>query len=226
DRFLVLAADAAFSGGQLDEAERLRGRLLQLNPHHLLKPFASMEEAVRSTDVQNYIAGLRRTYPPETAENLLETARAKAREKKPPPPIGILPARGEPGRAPETVKAFKHKDAPAPEKNPTPHPEAPRHAPKPAPASSAPSPPPPPPIPATLNRSPAAAATMGPRPPAPPSPAARVSRASLPPVVPRLPVSPPANGLCTLLFFLLLVAGLLLAGFVLARPFLPPGWFH
>ena len=38
DRFLVLAADAALAAGQTEEAEHLRGRLLQHNPHHLLKP--------------------------------------------------------------------------------------------------------------------------------------------------------------------------------------------
>src|SRR5262249_13715278 len=51
DWFLVLAADAALAGGRVDEAERLRGQLLYLNPHHLLKPFASFAEALKSPDV-------------------------------------------------------------------------------------------------------------------------------------------------------------------------------
>lgn len=76
DRFLVLAADAAQTAGRQEEAEQLRGRLLHLNPHHLLKPFSSLAEATRSPDVQNYIAGLRRTYPPETCERQLESLRA------------------------------------------------------------------------------------------------------------------------------------------------------
>src|SRR6266446_6298647 len=44
DRFLVLAADTAQRGGLTQEAERLRLVLLQLNPHHLLKSFATFEE--------------------------------------------------------------------------------------------------------------------------------------------------------------------------------------
>jgi hypothetical protein len=75
DRFLVLAADAAMAAGQAEEAERLRGRLLQHNPHHLLKPYSSFAEAMKSTDVQNYIGALRRNHPQEKAENLLEGLR-------------------------------------------------------------------------------------------------------------------------------------------------------
>src|SRR5262249_57400332 len=73
DRFLLLAADAALSAGQPDEAERLRIRLLQQSPHHMLKPFASFAEAMHSPDVQGYISDLRQTYPLETAEELLRS---------------------------------------------------------------------------------------------------------------------------------------------------------
>jgi hypothetical protein len=76
DWFLVLAADRALASGQAEEAERLRGQLLQANPHHLLKPFASFAEALKSPDVQGYVADLRRLYPPETAEQLLQEQRA------------------------------------------------------------------------------------------------------------------------------------------------------
>src|SRR6266849_4992682 len=80
DRFLVLAADAALAAGQQDEAERLRGRLLQHNPHHLLKPYSSFAEAMNSMDVQNYVSALRRNHPYEKAEHLLEGLRqGKAR---------------------------------------------------------------------------------------------------------------------------------------------------
>jgi len=73
DRFLVLAADTAFSAGKTAEAERLRIQLLRFNPHHLLKPYDSFAEAIRSTDVENYISALRRSHPYEKAEHLLET---------------------------------------------------------------------------------------------------------------------------------------------------------
>ena len=65
DAFLVLAADAALSLGQRDRAERLRQRLLALNPHHLLKPFPSLAEALKSPDIQCLVEDLRRQYPPE-----------------------------------------------------------------------------------------------------------------------------------------------------------------
>jgi hypothetical protein len=73
DWFLVLAADAALAQGRADQAERLRQRLLHVNPHHLLRPFGSFAEALRSPDVQGYIADLRRNYPPETADQLLQS---------------------------------------------------------------------------------------------------------------------------------------------------------
>jgi hypothetical protein len=73
DRFLVLAADAMWRAGQAGEAERVREHLLTINPHHLLKPFASLGEALKAADVQNYLDGLRRTYPRERAYHLLES---------------------------------------------------------------------------------------------------------------------------------------------------------
>jgi hypothetical protein len=78
DRYLVLAADAALTAGQADEAERLRARLLQHNPHHMLRPYASLSEALRSPDVQSYLTNLRRVCPPETAERLLQTQQPRS----------------------------------------------------------------------------------------------------------------------------------------------------
>jgi hypothetical protein len=71
DRFLVLAAHAAFVSGQPAEADKLRSRLLQSNPHHLLKPYRSFAEAMKSVDVQNYIGALSRSHPPERVQTLL-----------------------------------------------------------------------------------------------------------------------------------------------------------
>jgi hypothetical protein len=73
DRFLLLGAAALLSSGRREEAEKLRLRLLELNPSHLLKPFASLSEALKSRDIVDYIEGLRRSYPPQTAEQLLES---------------------------------------------------------------------------------------------------------------------------------------------------------
>src|SRR5262249_44644781 len=84
DRFLLLAADAALAQGQAELAEDLRLRLLQHSPHHMLKPFASFAEALRSPDVQGYIGDLRETYPPETAQQMLDAVRRESADSIPP----------------------------------------------------------------------------------------------------------------------------------------------
>jgi hypothetical protein len=71
DRFLVLAADAAMLANRPDEAETLRLRLLEVNPHHMLKPYASFAQALKSPDVLTYIKDLRVNYPAKVAEDLL-----------------------------------------------------------------------------------------------------------------------------------------------------------
>lgn len=71
DRFLLLAADAALSGGETSVAEGLRERLLEANPHHMIKPYPSFEEALQAPDFSSYIADLRSQYPPEEAARLL-----------------------------------------------------------------------------------------------------------------------------------------------------------
>jgi hypothetical protein len=76
DNFLALAAEAAFRAGRLDDAERLRRRLLQLSPHNLLRPYPSLAEALGSRDIQEYLADLRRQFPPDQAERLLASRQA------------------------------------------------------------------------------------------------------------------------------------------------------
>ena len=90
DRFLVLAADAALTAGRADEAERLRLRLLKVNPHHMIKPYASFAEALKAPDVLTYVKDLRVNYPAEVAEDLLRTLQGE--EKR--------PSAGVPGTAP------------------------------------------------------------------------------------------------------------------------------
>lgn len=87
DRFLVLASDAALTVGLVDEAERLRAELLRVNPQHMVKPFASMSQAMQSADFKNYVEGLRRSYPRTVAENLLVNAKAGAGEDWVPQPM-------------------------------------------------------------------------------------------------------------------------------------------
>jgi len=96
DRFLVLAADAALAAGQADEAERLRQRLMQVNPHHLLKPYHSFAEALEAPDVQTYVNDLRVNYPLDVAEDLLRSLREGERPAPAPPSRGPAPAPAKP----------------------------------------------------------------------------------------------------------------------------------
>jgi hypothetical protein len=74
DNCLVLAADAALTADMPEEAERLRKRLLLTNPHHLLRPYASMVEAMQSNDVRDYVTDLRKQLPPDMGAKLLNQA--------------------------------------------------------------------------------------------------------------------------------------------------------
>jgi hypothetical protein len=76
DRFLVLAADTALSAGRRVEADLLLARLLRSNPHHMLRPYGSLADAMASPDVKKYVAELRRNYPPEKAEKEFDAMRA------------------------------------------------------------------------------------------------------------------------------------------------------
>jgi len=91
DHCLVLAADAALSAQRPQDAERLRQRLLQHNPHHLLRPFASMTEAMQAPDVQEYIGDLRRQWPPEFVQKLYLGSRDEPLPTEPPPAAPAAP---------------------------------------------------------------------------------------------------------------------------------------
>jgi hypothetical protein len=71
DICLALAADTALANGRFSEAERLRRRLLEYSPHNLLSPFGSFNEAMLSRDIRDYLADLRRQFPPEKAERVM-----------------------------------------------------------------------------------------------------------------------------------------------------------
>jgi hypothetical protein len=73
DRFLILAADAALSAGDRDEAERCRQRLLSANPNHLLKPYHSFAQAMEAADVRAYVEDLRGKYPADVAAGLQQS---------------------------------------------------------------------------------------------------------------------------------------------------------
>jgi hypothetical protein len=201
DRFLVLAADAALSAGQEDEAERLRGRLLQHNPHHLLKPYSSFAEAMKSRDVQNYVGALRRNHPYDKVEGLLQGLHKSDRGHG---------ARQEPPEGPEDLKVFRGMDG---GKEPRATPPSPSARPAvPAQSSPPPSPTRPAGAPDTLPVS---------RQPYPSLDKLRAITAAA-----REDRDPsPGAWVAIVLFILVLVLGISLAGYTLLRPFLPQGWF-
>ncbi|HEY7425582.1 MAG TPA: hypothetical protein VH682_15225 [Gemmataceae bacterium] len=215
DRFLILAAEAAFSAGKADEAERLRQRLLQGNPHHMLKPFGSFAQALQSSNVQIYVHDLQVNYPPETAENLLQNLRSGTDSTTAVPQTApLIEIRDEPtlplGGAGEALKVYPLREEPA------------------SPAT------PPPANPTPLNR-PASRKQPTALPPTRPQPAvpvssipARPSRPAAapipPPPPPPEPAAPGGAWLALLLFGMTVTAGAALAVYTLARPFLPPQW--
>jgi hypothetical protein len=204
DRFLVLAADAALNAGRPAEADLLLGRLLRANPHHMLRPFATFGEAMASPDVRNYVGELRHTHPPQQAEAEFDALRASRGAQAPARPTRALPATApvedaddEPAAGREPLKVYRVQDE-----------------------AEAPAPP-------RSSRPPAAPTRPLPRP-------VRPVPLALPPleVDPGPPVLPsPVDGedtargswVSVVLFVLLLAAGLVLAGWTLLRPFLPPG---
>jgi hypothetical protein len=194
DRFLVLAADAALGGGRPDQAEQIREQLLDLNPHHLLKPFTTLSQALQSVDVQNYVEGLRRTYPLENAEQMLQQMR---QEGEPPMTLAPLPESAPP-RAPQPP-------TPRPPE-PPPKPSAPIPL-RPVEEAKPPAPAPVQPIPFAPEPAPSPA-----KPAAPPSSKTSVAK-------PRRSQAE-GNWLATALFTLVLTAALALVVYTLIRPFL------
>lgn len=144
DRFLILAADSAWSAGAMDEAERLRSRILEYNPNHLLRPYPSFDEALKSADIQAYVQQLRRGYPRERAVELLKELLGDQRRgdvdetlaadnpvfklAAPAPPKFELPGKGEapaavrpkPAEAPKPEPRAQPKKAPPPPETPIP----------------------------------------------------------------------------------------------------------
>lgn len=208
DRYLVLAAEAALTAGRLDEAEAIRGRLLQLNPHHLLKPYTSLGQAMQSPDVKSYVEGLRRTYPREQAEQMLESIRAGGTPSEKADPVSptFPPFKASGASKPEPTPP-KTKDIaakPVAAKIDTP-PEAPR-----MPPALPPAPPPTPQEPVVEAPIPFAADFV---PPAP-TPAPSSARAETP------CSKGETNLLVTGLFLLVLAVAISLAAYTLLKPFL------
>ncbi len=223
DRFLMLAADAALAAGRPDEAERLRLRLLKVNPHHMVKPYASFAEALKAPDVLTYVKDLRVNYPADVAEDLLRTLQGEQKH----PPAGV------PVTAPVMdIDASRTAALPKAEEGETffdskeeadlARTAAPVNAPRPRPPAR-PEPPQTIPLqPDPVRPAPARPAPAAPRPPAAaargPAPAPDARSAPM-----RPPEEPAAGGswFAVLLFLLVLASGLALTGFIFLRPYLP-----
>jgi hypothetical protein len=204
DRFLVLAADAANTSGRPAEADLLLARLLRANPHHMMRPFASFREAMVSPDIQNYVAELRRTHPPDQAEAAFDALRA-SRPVHPPvrptraiPPT--LPTVDLDNDEPEPLKVYRVQEEAEP-RRPSPPPRTP---------------------PLAATRPAVAPSRLPPRPPRPvlPVPDVETYQPDLPP--PPIDSDEPAHGswLSAILFALILAAALALAGWTILTPFL------
>ncbi len=231
DRFLILAADAALTNGLREEAERLRGRLLQHNPHHLLRPYPSLLEAIRSPDVSSYIADLRHSYPPDEAFRLLEELRAcqddagtQAVENRPEPPSHEESDEAETLADPA---GYRFPEPPEP-KLLAEEPTAPPPRPK---IDLTPPPPKPRPEPPRKPATPKWSAPAAVEETVPPVPAPEVYPYPAQPPLPRSRSRPDAEPddmpsalsiwMGNVLFSVLLLAGLGLLVWTFARPFLP-----
>lgn len=96
DRFLVLAMDASQSEGDIAGAELFRKKLMSLNPNHLLKPYASVQDAMRSSDLMAYIHQLRREYPAHDQEALIRKLSGDQPRSHTPSPIRFNDPSGPP----------------------------------------------------------------------------------------------------------------------------------
>ncbi len=241
DWFLVLAADAAFTVGMKEPAERLRSRLLKENPHHLLKPFTSFSEALNSPDIQSYIGDLRRAYPPESADQLLRTHKpnsgtsplpepVKAKQEKSAIPMSTSSALPKPERpAPRREPVLDNLDDAARDEPPVfrmndslPEPPAKQNHPKPQKL--------------IVGRNPLPARKPNPyRTPSPTpdwnrqetSPLANKAEKKLPKFAsPEEEVSRASGIVSGFLFLVIFLAGASLLAYSLVKPFLPAGWLE
>jgi hypothetical protein len=232
DRFLVLAADAAFTSGQPQEAERLRQRLLHGNPHHMLKPFNSFNQALQSSTIQIYIHDLRTNYPAETAEKLLRSLHGSHDPEPTLPQTAPLIQFNDKETLPlgadiEPLKVYSLREEPEPTL---------KSEPPVAPTSLNRAVPPTQPVPFRPTPTKPSAGRPNPNLPAPraqpilPQSPASPWPASPKPTDPALaaPVAEPtaATGawLTLMLLGMTVTAGCALAVYTLARPFLPPQW--
>jgi len=238
DRFLMLAADAALEAGQAPEAERLRDRLLQTSRHHMLRPYRSFAEAVQAPDVQTYLRDLRANYPLDIARQLLDSLRPSsgpALDQTQPtnwspldaiPPTAPLGNQNRTAWKPASPQPIADEPAPAPAYRPLGQPlagRAPVAQPAPVPRTSVEPGPTRAPVPATVL-APTRNVPLPTSRPAGPSSPGSMPQPATPAAAPEPSQEAGGAWLNYALTGIVLLAGVLLAVFALARPFLPSGW--
>jgi hypothetical protein len=72
DRLFVLAAVIASDAGLPRVAAYCRHRVLQHNPHHMIRRWPNLAEALEDPDFIYFLRHLQRRFPPEKAERMLE----------------------------------------------------------------------------------------------------------------------------------------------------------
>jgi hypothetical protein len=111
--FLMLAADSALKAGRPGQAEQLRQELLKQNPYHALKPFPTFVEAAQHPDIESYLNDLRLKYPVEVAEDMLESIIPATL----PPPSSTTPGTDPPQPRAPHVPTLPPQPTPAPTAN-------------------------------------------------------------------------------------------------------------
>lgn len=82
DRLLVLAAEQAVQAGLAPIAAYCRALVLEHNPHHLLRRWETVAQAMQDDEYRCWSRQLRRRYGQERAERMLQTLNIElARER-------------------------------------------------------------------------------------------------------------------------------------------------
>jgi hypothetical protein len=73
DRLLVISAATALAVGLPQIADCCRERILAHNPGHLVRRFPTMRDAMEDESFRTFLKQMRRRYPREKAEQMLES---------------------------------------------------------------------------------------------------------------------------------------------------------
>jgi hypothetical protein len=106
ERFLALALAAASEAGDAASANACRQAILDANHGHTIRRYGDAHEALQATEFVEYIQALRRLYPFEKAEFLLQKFRRQeaAGKRRRPQSTEVQPALQSPSAPPRRRK--------------------------------------------------------------------------------------------------------------------------